>query len=112
MRKKAWIGLLVLAALLCLGAYTGYRHRVMDRVVGLQPMQIMVDGKRYVHNGGAQLQRPEGAPDGFITQVNDSTDYPDADGEANFGKVGMAYWKVMSSIVVETEKYYVFRPLD
>lgn len=109
MKKKDLTCVLVLA-LLCLGLFAGYRQRMRNKVNDFQPMQIMVEGKIYIHSSGAKKERPEGTPDGVITKVNYGTDYPDADGEANFGTLGTPYWKTPEGICVSVNnKYLLFK---
>ena len=108
MGKKRGLVAVGFLLLLCLGVFFWYRHSLLNRVIDYQPMQIMVDGRKYIHNGTAAQERPQEPPDGAITKVNGKTDYPDADGEANFGTVGMPYWRDGANIIVESSQYYVF----
>ena len=108
MKRRRVTIVICLVVLLCLTAFFWYRHTRLNRISGLQPMMIMAEGRRYVHNGEALEQRPEGPPDGRVTKINHKTDYPDEDGEANFGTVGMPYWRVENEVVVEASKYYLF----
>lgn len=106
MKKKGLLSLLVMLAL-CLGLFAGYRHRMLGRVNNVQPLRIMVDGTRYVVCGSMESP-PESTPDGVITEILDAADYPEKDGQANFGTVGMPYWKIGDEILVEAGRYYLF----
>ena len=92
----------VCAALLVLAGigYGRMRYRQTHFVAGLQMRRVMVDGVRYIHYGAKAGQQPDGLPDGTISRVNAATDYPDEDGEANFGEVGMPYWHTEEGLVI------------
>jgi len=97
--------------LLSVGMYFWYRHKMLNQVIGYQPMWIMVDGVLYSHGGGAKQEKPEGPPDGTITEIIARHGYPQKDGQANFGSVGTPYWHYGGKIVVEGSRYYIFDEL-
>lgn len=112
MRKRRILMAICLLLLLCLGLFLWYRHSLLNRVADLQPLMIMVDGTRYVCYGNTEEKPPDAPSDGVITKVNSKTDYPDADGEANFGTMGMPYWRIGSKILVESnQSYYILSKL-
>ena len=92
---------------LALGIGFWYRYKMMHQVIGIQPYMIMVDGVRYSSFGPVTTEKPMGPPDGRVHQVNDPADYPDEDGEANFGAVGMPYWKVFWGICLYQDEEYI-----
>ena len=108
MKKKQIAAIICVILLLCLSLFFGYRHRMLHRVNGYQPMRIMVDGILYSHGGGVKQERPDGPPDGTITEIIAPHVYPQKDGQANFGSVGTPYWHYGSEIVVEGDRYYIF----
>ena len=99
---------ILLVCMLLMGLYFWQWYKAMNRINALQPMRIMVDGELYSHGGGVKQERPEGLPDGFITEVIEPVDYPEKDGQANFGSVGSPYWYYGSKIVVECDRYRIF----
>ena len=100
----------LLLLFLVLGLGFWYRYRMMHQVNGIQPYMIMVDGTRYSNFGPVQTDKAEGAPYGVVHRVTDPSDYPSEDGEANFGTVGMPYWKVSLGVCVyENGKYILLR---
>ncbi len=92
---------------LLLGGFFWYRHKILHRINGIQPYMIMVDGIRYRNFGPVPTEKPEGAPLGTVCRVNEPADYPDEDGEANFGNVGMPYWKDPLGICVYYREEYI-----
>ena len=107
MRLRRIAAALCVVLLMCLGLVLWYRHKMLNRVLGLQGYMIMVDGIRYRSFGPIPTDEPEGIPDGMVHRVNDPADYPDEDGEANFGSVGMPYWKVPLGICVYKNDDYI-----
>lgn len=99
--------LLLLFLMLGLGFW--HRYRMLHQVLNFQPMRIMVDGVMYLQSGVKQ-ERPEGLPDGTVTKVVAPHEYPQNDGEANFGSVGMAYWIDMGAVIVDGDQYQILRP--
>lgn len=99
--------LLLLSLALGLGFW--YRYKMLHQVNNFQPMRIMVDGVMYFQSGIKQ-DRPDRSPDGTITKIIAPHEYPQNDGEANFGSVGMAYWKDMGSVIVDGDQYHILRP--
>ena len=97
----------VLLLILVLGLGFWYRYRMMHQVIGIQPYMIMVDGIRYSNFGPIPMDKPDGEPEGIVHQVNDPSDYPDEDGEANFGNVGMPYWKAPLGLCVYWNEEYI-----
>ena len=95
--------------ILCAGLYFWYRHKMMNQVVGYQPLRIMVDGSLYMNFGETQQEKPAGEPDGTITEIIGVASFPREDGQANFGSVGIPYWHVEDKIVVAYEQYYLFK---
>ena len=93
--------------LLSLGWYFWHRYKMQNQTVGLQPMIIMVEGTQYWCFDQRLPEKPEGTPDGRVLRVNAAGDYPDEDGEANFGTVGMPYWKVPLGICVYSNEEYI-----
>ena len=95
------------AILMLVGIGYGRMHyRQTHFVVGLQMRRVMVDGAKYIHYGEKAEQQPNGLPDGTISRVNNATDYPDEDGEANFGEVGMPYWHTEDGLVILCDQAY------
>ncbi len=99
-------GILTLC-ILCAGLYFWQWYKAMNRVVGIQPYMIMVEGVRYRNFGPVPTEKPEGAPIGTVIRVNEPADYPDEDGESNFGTVGMPYWKAPLGICVYYREEYI-----
>ena len=95
---------------LALGFGFWYRYKMLHTLSGIQPYMMMVDGIRYRNFGPVSTEKPEGAPLGTVSRVNEPADYPDADGEANFGTVGMPYWKApLGRCVYYKEEYILLR---
>ncbi len=110
MKKERFVtivcGILSLC-ILCAGLYFWQWHKAVNRVNGIQPYMIMVEGTRYRNFGPVPTEKPEGAPMGTVCRVNEPADYPDEDGEANFGTVGMPYWKAPLGICVYYKEAYI-----
>ena len=98
---------ILLLCMLCSGLFFWYRHKMLNQIIGIQPYMIMVDGIRYSNFGPVPTEKPEGEPDGTVYRVNEPADYPDEDGETNFGEVGMPYWKVPLGICVYQNEAYI-----
>ena len=112
MKKERFVtivcGILSLC-ILCAGLYFRYRHKMLNQVIGFQPMRIMVDGDLYMNFGETQQEKPAGSPDGTVTEIIGTAHFPRKDGQANFGSVGIPYRYVEDKIVVEYNKYYLFK---
>ena len=100
---------ILLLCMLCTGWYFWYRYKMLNRVIGYQPMRIMVDGDLYMNFGETQQDKPAGSPDGTVTEIIGTAHFPKKDGQANFGSVGIPYWYVEDKIVVEYNTYYLFK---
>ena len=107
MGKRRIAAAFAVILLLCLGVYAGYRYHMTGRVNGVQPLRIRIDGTRYVICGAAETL-PNTPPDGTITEIIDAIAYPEKDGQANFGTIGMPYWYIGDKIVVASGQYYLF----
>ena len=94
--------------ILCVGLYFWHWYKAANRIIDHQPMRIMVDGIMYSHGGGIKQEKPEGPPDGTVTEIVEPHVYPQKDGQANFGSVGTPYWRYGSKIVVECDQYCIF----
>ena len=68
--------------------------------------RVMVDGVKYIHYGVKAEQQPAGLPDGTLSRINSAADYPDENGEANFGEEGMPYWHTEAGLVVLWNQAY------
>ena len=111
MKMKRIVTILCAMLLLCMlftGLYFWYRHIMLSRVIGYQPMRVMVDGNLYMNYGDQQPEKPAGDPDGMITEIIGTASFPKKDGQANFGSVGIPYWHVGDKIVVAYGQYYLF----
>ena len=110
--KKELIGRLLALLLLCLGLYAGYRGYMLSRVMGtaatenaLAPM-VMAEGTVWQLSSEADggLSRK---PDGTIREII-GNEIPEQEGQANFGTVGMPYWKLTDGLMVYVNgKYYI-----
>ena len=98
---------ILLVCMLLTGLYFRRWYKAVNQINGIQPYMIMVDGIRYSNFGPAPTEKPEGAPLGTVSRVNAPADYPDEDGEANFGTVGMPYWKAPLGICVYYNEAYI-----
>ena len=111
MKHQRFVTIVCGILLLCMlftGLYFWQWYKAMNRINALPLMLIMVDGELYSHGGGVKQEKPEGPPDGIITEIVDPHDYPQKDGQANFGSVGASYWHYGSKIVVECDRYRIF----
>ena len=99
----------LLSCVLFTGLYSWYRYRMMHQIIGHQPYRIMVDEVLYMNFGETQQEKPTGEPDGTITEIIGVACFPQEDGQANFGSVGIPYWHVEDKIVVEYDQYYLFK---
>lgn len=97
----------LLLLFLVLGLGFWYRYKMLHQVNGIQPYMIMVDGIRYSNFGPIPTDQPEGEPMGTVHRVTDPYDYPDENGEANFGTMGMPYWKDPLGICVYVNEEYI-----
>jgi len=102
------ISAVLLLCVLCTGLFFWYRHRMLNRIIGHQPMRIMVDGNLLYNYGDTLQKKPDSLADGTITEIIGTASFPKKDGQANFGVVGMPYWHLEDKIVVEYEKFYLF----
>ena len=105
MKKKLLAAALLL---LCLGLYGGYRHHMLNIVVGgwtpefdpedALPPLVRIDGTLYQLDSetGNDIGRQ---PDGILT-VNSENRIPSENGQANFGREGMPYWHHQKDILV------------
>ena len=112
MKREWFVTIVRRILLLCMvlaGLYFWHRQKMLNQIIGFQPMRIMVDGDLYMNFGETQQERPAGSPDGTVTEIIGVASFPREDGQANFGSVGSPYWYVEDKIVVEYNKYYLFK---
>jgi len=103
MKKK-----LLLLLLLCLGLCGGYRHYMLNIVVGgwtpqvgpedTLPPLVRIQGTLYQLDSevGNYIGRQ---PDGALTVITENV-IPEEDNQANFGQEGMPYWHHQKDILV------------
>ena len=106
MKKKLLAALLV--ALLCLGFYAGYRHYMLNIVIGgwtpqfgpedVLPPLVRMNGTLYQLDSevGNYIGRQ---PDGTLTVLSENG-IPTEEEQANFGRDGMPYWHHQQWILV------------
>ena len=98
----------LLAVLLCLGFYAGYRHYMLNIVTGgwtpqfgpedALPPLVRIDGTLYqlASETGNYIGRQ---PDGRLAVISENV-IPEEEEQANFGREGMPYWHHQNWILV------------